>query len=71
MKINLFLINGLHRLWSNTVWKHLQETENWIFRYKKRNLIPTYAERTINRTQPAFVRVRVIPFDCLMVNLKV
>jgi hypothetical protein len=33
MKIDLFFINGFHRLLLNTVWKHLQETENRVFRY--------------------------------------
>jgi hypothetical protein len=45
-----------------------KETESQIFRFKKRNVIPTFTERLINRIQPFFVGEQLIPFDCLMVS---
>ncbi len=42
-------------------WIHFKnnpkETESWKFRFKKRNVIPTFTERLINRIQPFFVEV--------------
>ena len=61
-------INGFHRFCLNTLKNYPKKTESRIFRFKKRNVIPTYSERTVNRIQLVFVGVRVIPFDCLMVS---